>query len=99
MQEIVLLYSTQSSRIDYILLAIIGFCEMLFPNRIRGYYLQGSYATGNATSMSDIDMILLFRGGFIDEEERQSAWKVDTLSEWLVGRQLDIIPFPEEKLS
>src|SRR5258706_4990235 len=43
-------------------------------------------------------MTLLFREDFIDEEERQSAWHVDTLSEWLVGRQLDIIPFPEEKL-
>ena len=99
MKQIVLLYSTRSSRIDHILQAIIGFCELLFPGRIRGYYLQGSYARGSATSVSDIDMILLFRGDFIDEGERQSAWQVDTLSEWLAGRQLDIIPFPEAKLS
>ena len=99
MNEIVLLYSTRNSRIDHILKAIIGYCELLFPKRIRGYYLQGSYATGDATSVSDIDMTLLFRGDFIDEEEKQRAWQVDTLSEWLVGRQLDIIPFPEARLS
>ncbi len=99
MNEIVLLYSTRNSRIDHILKAIIGYCELLFPKRIRGYYLQGSYATGDATSVSDVDMTLLFRGDFIDEEERQRAWQVDTLSEWLVGRQLDIIPFPESRLS
>src|SRR5258706_1861704 len=44
-------------------------------------------------------MTVLFREDFIDEEERQRAWQVDTLSEWLVGRQLDIIPFPESRLS
>lgn len=99
MNEIVLIYSTRNSRIDHILKAIIGFCELLFPKRIRGYYLQGSYASGDATSVSDIDMTLLFRGDFIDEEERQRAWQVDTLSEWLVGRQLDIIPFTETKLA
>ena len=99
MNEIVLIYSTCDSRIDHILKAIIGYCELLFPKRIRGYYLQGSYATGDATSASDIDMVLLFREDFIDEEEQQRAWQVDTLSEWLVGRQLDIIPFPESRLS
>jgi predicted nucleotidyltransferase len=96
--EIVLIYSTGDSRIDHILKAIIGYCELLFPERIRGYYLQGSYATGDATSMSDIDMTVLFRENFINEEERQRAWQVDTLSEWLVGRQLDIIPFTESRL-
>jgi predicted nucleotidyltransferase len=99
MNEIALIYSTHNSRIDHILKAIIGYCELLFPERIRGYYLQGSYATGDATSVSDIDMTLLFREDFVDEEERQRAWQVDTLSEWLVGRQLDIIPFPESRLS
>ena len=99
MKEIELLYSTGSSRIDHMLRAIIGFCELLFHQRIRGYYLQGSYAIGDATSVSDIDMVLLFRGDFIDEREQQCAWQVDTLSEWLAGKQLDIIPFPEAKLS
>jgi Nucleotidyltransferase domain. len=75
------MYSTGNSRIDYVLKAILGFCELLFPERIRGYYLQGSYATGDPTSASDIDITLLFRGDFINEEEQKRAWQVDTLFE------------------
>jgi hypothetical protein len=99
MDKIQLLHLTRNTRIDQIIKAIIGFYELLFPGRIGGYYLLGSYATGDATAVSDIDLTPLFRGDFASDEERQRAWQVDTFSEWMVGRSLDIIPATEASLS
>lgn len=99
MNKIQLLHFTGNPRIDHILMAIVGFYEMLFPGRISGYYLQGSYATGEATTVSDIDLTPLFRGDYLDTDERQRAWHVDTLSEWMLGKSLDITPTTEAALS
>ncbi len=42
----------------------IGLMEMTFPERIRAYYLTGSFAEGTAVSNSDLDMIVVFKGEF-----------------------------------
>jgi hypothetical protein len=36
--------------------------ESVFPGRIRGYYLLGSYSDATSVSISDIDMAILFLG-------------------------------------
>jgi len=36
-------------------------CEAAFPDRVIGYYLVGSYAVGEATPASDVDIVVVFR--------------------------------------
>src|SRR5215212_11405293 len=69
MSKISLLFSTGISQIDEIIRGSIGILEALFPNRIRAYYLVGSYADGGYTSNSDIDVVPLFKGVMKNNEE------------------------------
>ncbi len=70
-QPIQLLHLTGCQQIDDILHGLIGVFESTFPDRIRSYYLVGSYASGTASSPSDIDLRVIFKGQFIvGEEER-----------------------------
>jgi predicted nucleotidyltransferase len=98
MKEINLIESSGHPVIDRVLCGVVGLCELVFPGRIRGYYLQGSYAAGDATPDSDIDATLLFKGEFTNEAERQTAGQIDPILELLVGRQLDILPASEASL-
>src|SRR5262245_30283128 len=99
MSEIELVHCTGNQRVDSILRGVIGFCELVFPERILGYYLQGSYAAGDATAVSDIDLVFVFQGDFTSSSEKEKARRIDSLCEWLVGRQLDILPTTEAALS
>ena len=88
MNKISLLFSTGISRIDGIICGSIGILETLFPNRIRAYYLVGSYADGGYTSNSDIDVVPLFKGVMKDGEEviyRQAVEYMDKLSSVHLG--------------
>lgn len=53
MNEISLINSTGNRQVDDILRGIVGLFEMAFPNRIRGYYLCGSYIDGSAIPCED----------------------------------------------
>jgi hypothetical protein len=63
MNDITPLHSTGNQQVDHILQGVIGLYEMIFPGRIRGYYLVGSYADGSAVAASDIDVEIWFKGG------------------------------------
>ena len=76
MQTISLLNSTGNQRVDNILRGVIGIFETIFPDRIRGYYLVGSYADGTAVSTSDIDMKILFKNRFRDNAERKNSQQI-----------------------
>ena len=65
MDTISLFNSTGNQQVDDILRGVIGISEIVFPNRIRGYYLTGSYANSYALPTSDIDMTIVFKGSFI----------------------------------
>lgn len=58
-------FSTGNLQVDDILQGIVGIYEMTFPDRIKAYYLTGSYAYGDPVSTSDIDLNIVFR----DEDE------------------------------
>jgi hypothetical protein len=68
-----LLTSTGDDRADTILSGVITLWERLFPERIRGYYLNGSYANATATPTSDLDLIILFKGRYRDQAESDLA--------------------------
>ncbi len=68
--------TTGHEAVDAIIAAIIGIYESAFPDRIRGYYIVGSYSDNSPVSTSDIDMEIIFKGTISPEENtRQQAIK------------------------
>ena len=61
MRKIILDCSTGSVQADHILRDVVALIEARWPERVRGYYLVGSYATGEAPPSSDIDLIVLLK--------------------------------------
>jgi hypothetical protein len=68
-----LLASTGSDRADAILSGAVHLWEALFPERIRGYYLSGSYATATATPTSDLDLTIVFKDDYHNPAESDRA--------------------------
>lgn len=60
MAEVVLRQSTGDPAADRIVRGVIGIFEQAFPDRVRGYYLRGSYARGTPTLGSDLDLFVVF---------------------------------------
>ncbi|MEW5856985.1 MAG: nucleotidyltransferase domain-containing protein [Cyanobacteriota bacterium] len=73
MTNITLIASTGVENVDAIACGIIGKVEQSFPNRIRGYYLEGSYADGSAVATSDIDLRVVFKGSLTSDERQEFA--------------------------
>ena len=76
MNNVTLLNSVGNRRVDNILRGVIGIFESTFPNRIRGYYLTGSYMDGTAVPASDIDVDILFICNFINLEEKEKVQQI-----------------------
>jgi predicted nucleotidyltransferase len=76
MINVSLLNSTGNEKVDKIIKGTIEIFEAVFPGRIRGYYLRGSYADGTAVSTSDIDMTILFKDRFRDDHEEKAARQI-----------------------
>ena len=76
MNNVTLLNSVGNRRVDNILRGVIGIFESAFPNRIRGYYLTGSYMDGTAVPASDIDVDILFICNFINLEEKEKVQQI-----------------------
>ena len=68
MASIELFHSTGIAHVDALLVGFIDLCESTFPERIRSYFLLGSYSDGSAVEDSDIDMGVLFKGSFQEGE-------------------------------
>ena len=79
-------------QVDEILQGIVGIYERLFPNRIRSYYVVGSQASGTAVSMSDIDLLLMFKEKFESDSERHLAYQISWLCDMISPILLDIMP-------
>lgn len=95
MSEIFLLNATGNKQIDDILKETIAIFEDAFPQRIRGYYVEGSYANNNQVPTSDVDLVLIFKDAFIDEQERAKAEEVARQWASSCGVEMDI-PLIEE---
>lgn len=65
--------TTEARNVTQTLQGLIKLFEEQFPNRIRGYYLEGSYADQIALTTSDVDLIILFKDSFTDKTERGTA--------------------------
>lgn len=98
MDTIQLTASSSDERIDKILRGVVGIMETVFPARIRGYYLVGSYSDGSTAPNSDVDLCILFKDDFCDRDEFFQAWRICNycaeISPWL----LEVRVLSEERL-
>lgn len=97
MTDIQINLSTGTPRIDTLIQGIVNLYEMLFPKRIRGYYLLGSYHDGSATYTSDIDLMIIFRDEFLEGEEQQ-AIHTKQICRQIASIHVDLPAFSEAML-
>lgn len=97
MADITLHTSTHVPKVDQIIREIIGLVERRFPDRIRGYYLVGSYAVGEAVETSDIDIVVVFKGSF-ELEEKQPFAQILSKCNWMSPFAVDLTPVSEAML-
>lgn len=95
---IVLRNSTGNQQVDSILRGLISLYEMVFPEHIRGYYLLGSYMDASAGAISDIDLYIVFKQGFLNLDEEKKADDLREASALLSPIRLDIPLLSEEQL-
>lgn len=86
--------STHVPPIDTCISGIITLCEAVFPGRVRGYYLVGSFGYGEPVSSSDIDMEFVFKDVLLPgESERFQTFKAGCRA--LVSLHLDLTMMAE----
>lgn len=88
--DITLSASTGSTTVDDMLRGIIGIFEMMFPDRIHTYYIEGSYANGTEVTASDLDLTIVFKDSFHDDLERDIAIQFGSYCTAVSGVELDI---------
>jgi len=95
---IVLSNTTGSERADTVLRGIIGIYEAVFPDRVRGYYLEGSYADGIGIATSDIDLEIVFKDE-LQDDERGKARQIAESCALMSAVELDYAVTDEKELS
>ena len=90
--------STQNSLIDGTLQNVVERFEASFPQRIRAYYVEGSYADASSVATSDLDMLLVFKRKF-EGDESQKAEELARKCEGEAQLELDIEWVDEQSLA
>jgi len=98
MTKYILQQSTGYSLADRTVQGIVALFETVFPDRIRGYYVEGSYADQTAVMTSDLDLTLVFRQQFATPEEQNSAQQLVSACQQLSALELDITLVAEAHL-
>ena len=93
------LNSTASAAADEALRDTIAAFEAAFPGRVRGYYVEGSYADGTGIATSDVDLTVVFRGAFRDEAERSQAGRLGDERAARSALELDVEVVDEARLA
>lgn len=96
MNEIKLTNSSGNAKLDKILEGIVEIHEIAFPDRIRGYFLTGSYSDNDAVAASDVDMYLVCKGGKISPEEDVLFDRLRFACQKLCPLELDLHHLDEE---
>lgn len=98
MDSISLENGTGNQLIDNILRGIVGIFEVLFPAQVRGFYLIGSYANRSALPTSDLDLIIVFKTGYMDKGLKTTLWRVCQQSTLICPIRLDLKAYDEAEL-
>jgi predicted nucleotidyltransferase len=77
---------------------LIEMYEANFPGRIAGYYVEGSYADHTSVSTSDVDIVIVFRERFADEQMRRAAEQLWESLGQSTTLELDIMVIDEDSL-
>jgi predicted nucleotidyltransferase len=85
-------------RADKLVQGVIGIFGQVFPDRVRGYYLRGSHASGTSTAGSDIAMFVVFKDAFLERAEAERAREVCGYCSLLSPILLEIIVVSERQL-
>ncbi len=93
-----LVNSTHNNLVDAILQNIIEIFEANFPQRIRAYYVEGSYANVSSVTTSDLDLLLIYKHKFgNDEAQRAEELAISLVNECTI--ELDIEFVDEQSLT
>ena len=98
MSEVRLTGSTGVPVADRILAGAVGLFETVFPERVRGYYLVGSYAYGRPLPTSDLDLKVVFKERFRSRAEEARARQLSHHCSQLSQIDLAPVPLPEDRL-
>ena len=90
-----LAYLTEYPKINQILQGVVGIFEKVFPRRIRGYYLQGSFGNRSTVINSDLDIYVIFKESFISPEEATTAASLSQSCAQISSVLLEIKSGPE----
>ena len=99
MNSVKLKNSTQNNHIDTALCEIIALLTTHFPNRIHSYYIEGSYTNNTQVATSDIDLVVVFKEQFGDEQERTKVEALALRCATSYSFELDVIIVNEQRLS
>lgn len=97
--DIVLLNLPKNENIANALRGVLSIFESVFPERIRGYYIVGSYADGSSLATSDIDLTIVFKGCFEHEQELTKAQFVRDACTLISSVEVDVEIVDEETLA
>ncbi len=87
-------FSTGHEAIDNTLRGLVNIYDLVFPQRIRAYYLTGSYADHSATPDSDLDIVPIF-GDALQPGEAERIRELTRYCEQLAPVLLDCSPTDE----
>ncbi len=90
--------STYNMLTDSIVRNIIKAFEATFPKRIRAYYVEGSYADASSVTTSDLDVLLIYKNKF-EDNELQNAEELARTCEAGSTIELDIECVDEHSLT
>lgn len=98
MSDLHLSHSTGVASVDRALSGAVGLFEEVFPRRVRGYYLVGSYAYGQPLPTSDLDLKVVFKERFRGPAEEARARRIARQCSLLSQVDLSPVPLPEDRL-
>lgn len=93
-----LLESTGSRVADRVLQGVVSVFEHAFPDRVRGFFVRGSYANARFTEGSDLDMFVVFKDAFAEPAEADRARSISRGCALLSPILLEILVVGERQL-
>ena len=98
MTAVTLLHTTGNALADHAVQKVVNLFESAFPQRVIGYFVEGSYADQRAVVTSDLDLAIVFREQFVTTEEQQRAQEAVMTCRQVSALELDITLAEEAEL-
>ena len=98
MADIILKSSLGNTQADAMAQEVIRAYEDALPGKIAGYYIEGSYADQTQLATSDLDIAIVLRHPFADDEMRKAAAHVWNARNQAHTLEIDITFVDEQEL-